>query len=120
MEEVELVQNGSKLMASSAKVGQILQEQESAGRLIAAICAAPIALKSHGIAKNNKVTSHPCVKKEMEDGGYHYSEERVVHDGSVVTSRGPGTAHEFGVKLVEILKGKDKAEEVKKPMILNF
>lgn len=45
-------------------------------------------------------------------------ESRVVQDGNVITSRGPGTTMEFGLVLVENLFGKEKALEVKGPLVL--
>ena len=45
-------------------------------------------------------------------------ESRVVVDGTCVTSRGPGTALEFALKLVELLYGKEKAEEVAAAMVM--
>ncbi|KJH51268.1 DJ-1 family protein [Dictyocaulus viviparus] len=109
-------QPGSNTLAASSMVGQILKSQHDAGRYIAAICAAPIALKSHKIPAN-VVTSHPSVRKQLEEGGYKYSEDRVVVADCIVTSRGPGTAFEFALKLVELLVGVDKAEELVAPML---
>jgi putative intracellular protease/amidase len=77
---------------------------------VAAICAAPIILHSAGILKNTVVTSHPSVKDQLND--IEYSEERVVVDGNIVTSRSPGTALEFALKLVEILFGRDRMDTV--------
>ncbi len=51
--------------------------------------------------------------------GYTYSEERVVRDGNLVTSRGPGTAFEFGIELVRAVRGDDgEAEKLAGPMLL--
>ncbi|XP_013791316.1 glutathione-independent glyoxalase DJR-1.1-like, partial [Limulus polyphemus] len=105
----------------SSVVKGVLQEQENSGRLIAAICAAPIALKSHGIGVKKSLTSHPSKQSEMEDGGiYTYSDERVVVDGQLITSRGPGTAFEFALAVVEKLMGKDKANSLIPPMLLKI
>ncbi|XP_071805703.1 Parkinson disease protein 7 homolog [Asterias amurensis] len=110
---------GAKNLAESSKVGEILRAHESAGKIIAAICAAPTALLSHGIAKGKTLTSHPAVKEKMEaDGTYKYSEDSVVKDGTLITSRGPGTAFNFALALVEELKGKEVAESLVSPMIL--
>lgn len=49
--------------------------------------------------------------------GYQYLDERVVQDGNLITSQGPGTAMEFGLKLVELLVGKQKADEMVGPLI---
>lgn len=60
------------------------------------------------------------MKSQMEDGGkYKYVEDNVVVDGNLVTSRGPGTAFVFALKLVELLNGKDKAAECAKGMLLS-
>ncbi|MFH4976031.1 hypothetical protein AB6A40_002740 [Gnathostoma spinigerum] len=112
-------QPGSNSLAASDEVGGVLRAQHEAGRLIAAICAAPIALKTHNIAPGTLVTSHPCMKQKLVDGGYKYSEDRVVSVGNVVTSRGPGTAFEFALKLVERLCGTDKVKEISAPMIMH-
>ncbi|VDM38869.1 unnamed protein product [Toxocara canis] len=137
-------QPGSNSLAASDEVGAVLRSQHEAGRIVAAICAAPIAFKSHGIASGSLVTSHPCVREKMTDGagfftsvhkmrctrkmaitavlfkGYKYSEDRVVAVGNVVTSRGPGTAFEFALKLVELLVGAEKVKEISAPMILKL
>ncbi|CAG0895955.1 unnamed protein product [Darwinula stevensoni] len=108
---------GSENLAASGDVKRVLQQQEASGRLIAAICAAPCALKAHGIAKGKNVTSHPSKKGEVEAGGYKYSEDRVVIDGHLITSRGPGTSFEFALAIVEKLEGKEKADSLIPPML---
>jgi len=65
-------------------VGSLLQKQEAEGRLIAAICAAPTALKKHGIGKGKKLTSYPSTQSTMEEGAeYTYLQDRVVVDGKI-------------------------------------
>ncbi|CDW56654.1 protein DJ 1 [Trichuris trichiura] len=109
---------GATLFCKSENVGKLLKKQEEEGRLIAAICAGPLALTTHKIATGRSVTCHPSVKEQMEQTGSHkYSNGRVVHDGLVVTSQGPGTAFEFALKLVEILVSKEKADEITKPLL---
>jgi len=78
---------GAKTLCNDADVGAMLLAQEKAGRLLAAICAAPTALKAHGVAKGKKITSYPAFKCELE-GEFAYQEDRVVVDGNLVTSRG--------------------------------
>lgn len=56
---------GSTAMSNSKAVGELLQKQESAGRLIAAICAAPTALAKHGIATGKSLTSYPAMKPQL-------------------------------------------------------
>ena len=50
--------------------------------------------------------------------GYHYSEDNVVVTGKVITSRGPGTAFDFALKLVELLVSAEKVKEISAPMML--
>uniref|UniRef100_A0A914XMG2 DJ-1/PfpI domain-containing protein n=1 Tax=Plectus sambesii TaxID=2011161 RepID=A0A914XMG2_9BILA len=104
----------------SDKVGQILQAQYKAKKLIAAICGAPIVLNAHKIAPGCEVTSFPKVKDKMIKGGYKYSENNVVLCDNVLTSRGPGTAPEFALKIVELLVGEQKAREIKEELLFKF
>lgn len=58
------------------------------------------------------------MKTEMEQSKYIYKEDDVVVDGNVITSRGPGTAFKFALKLVDLMISKEKAAEVAKGMLL--
>jgi 4-methyl-5(b-hydroxyethyl)-thiazole monophosphate biosynthesis len=91
-----------------------LKAHAESGGLVAAICAAPVALAEAGLLEGKSKTSHPAVKAEMPSEGYR--EERVVVDGQVITSRGPGTAMEFAFALVRALFGEDKVAEVNAPV----
>lgn len=110
---------GYKAMAESKKLGEILKKHETDGRIIAAICAAPVALLAHSIGLGKSLTSYPSVKDQLI-GKYSYVEDQiVVQDGQLITSRGPGTAMVFGLKVAETLIGKEKAQQVAKGMLLN-
>ncbi|KAG5892503.1 hypothetical protein JTB14_034502 [Gonioctena quinquepunctata] len=111
---------GCKIMVESKEVGEMLKDQESSGRWIAAICVGPTVLKGHGIAYGKTVTSYPAKRKVMEEGGnYKYIEDKVVVDGNIITSRGPATSFDFALMLVEKLIGKQKASEVAKILLLD-
>lgn len=88
------------------------------GVFVAAICGAPSVLAKAGILKGKKATIYPGMEAELT--GAKPSNERVVVDGTVVTSQGPGTALEFGVKLVELLAGEKKARALKDELVANF
>ena len=110
---------GAKRLAESDKVKRVLEDQEKAGRFIAAVCAAPTALVSHGVAKGRQITSHPSVREVVEKSSdYSYSEARVCRDAAVITSRGPGTCFEFALGIVEALVGAEVAKQVAEPMVL--
>jgi protein DJ-1 len=109
--------DGARRLAESPEVGRLLREREQRGALVAAICAAPMALARHGAFAGRRMTSHPSVTEIVAAHG-QASEETVVDDGSLVTSRGPGTAFAFALHLVARLCGEAKAREVREPMML--
>ena len=109
---------GAENLAQSDIVKEILQTQEKNGRLIAAICAGPIALKSHSIGFGKAITSHPCKKADLNTGEYQYLGNRVVVAEQLITSQGPGTAFEFALAIVECLLGKEKATSLMGPMLI--
>lgn len=75
-----------------------------------AICAAPTILKSLGVLEGRRATCYPGVEDEMED--VVLTETAVVVDENIITSQGVGTAIDFGLKLIEILDGEEKAKEI--------
>ena len=95
----------------------LLGEFTAQGKLLGAICAAPSLLSAAGLVCGKQVTSHPSVKAQVAASSL-YSENRVVVDGKIVTSRGPGTAMEFSLKLVELLVGAEKVTELKAAMVV--
>lgn len=88
---------------------KMLRAQYDKEGWIAAICAAPSVLEGLGFLLERKATSYPG--KIGEKTG-EYLEESVVVDGPVITSRGVGTAIPFALKLIEVLEGAKKAEEI--------
>ncbi|XP_065206561.1 Parkinson disease protein 7 homolog [Planococcus citri] len=106
---------GTQKLKASQEVKELLQKQEMNDRWIAAICDAPTVLKAHGIDKGKTVTSFPDVKDEMtKDGDYRYSEESVVVDGKLITSRSldPETAFYLGLTIIEELVGTGTRDRV--------
>ena len=106
---------GAEHLRDSKELTQLLKAQTSAGRKVAAICAAPaVALAAHGLL-GKKATCYPGFEGKLGDGVF--SPERVVVDGSCITSKGPGTALEFALTLAALLFGQEKADEVAKGML---
>lgn len=110
--------DGTYALADDTDVQRLLQEMDSAGKDIAAICAAPYALNKAGVLKHN-FTCYPSVEKEIREEGYS-AESNIVTDGNVMTSRGPGTALEFALAIVEKLKGKETAQALKTGMLISY
>lgn len=109
---------GAEALAADAELQAHLREQQTHNRVVAAICAAPIALVAAGVGGGKRLTSHPGVRERVATHGA-YSEDRVVIDGRLVTSRGPGTAFEFALALIELLAGRAEAEKVAGPMLVH-
>lgn len=112
---------GAKTFSASDTVLEMISNFRNAGKWVAAICAGTTALvaaeKKLGGGKP-KVTSHPSVAEEIKEAGWEYSQERIVVDDRVITSRGPGTALLFALTIVEAISGKEKRDEVAGPMVV--
>lgn len=111
---------GTQAFVDSAVVGEVLKAQESSDRWIAAICAAPLALAAHKIGLGKSITSYPSVKDKLTADFKYVDDQIVVQDGKLITSRGPGTAYKFGLKIVEVLVSEAKAKEVAKGMLVDY
>lgn len=106
---------GTTHLGESEAVKKTLFAMNEAGKLVAAICAAPGVLGRHGLLQGKNACSYP--DHECNLIGASVSREPVVVDGNIVTSRGLGTAMEFGFKLLELLEGKEKENQIKKAII---
>ncbi len=109
---------GAQNMAKDATLHRALERQMGErGALTAAMCASPgVVLAAKGLLHGLAATAHPGFVKNLPDAAS--ANARVVVDGDVITSRGPGTAIEFALALVEKLYGAAKAQEVAGPMVL--
>ncbi|MCD6476814.1 MAG: DJ-1/PfpI family protein [Candidatus Aenigmarchaeota archaeon] len=83
------------------------------GKLIGAICAAPLALAKVNLLMDKRATCYPGLEKNLDMP----RDDPVVVDGNIVTSQGPGTALKFALKLVEILVGPQKAAQLKDALL---
>ena len=106
---------GSRNLRDDARVISLLQSQQRLNKYLGAICAAPIALEAAGVLQGKRATSYPGYDLPSAQ----VSEERLVVDGKLVTSRGPGTALEFALEWVKILAGAEAAERLRRGMIVN-
>ena len=97
-------------LGEDQRVLDLIKEMDKAGKYVGAICGAPSVLSKVGVVKGKKATIHPGHKDMLF--GAEYVDQRVVVEGRVITSQAPGTAMDFAMKLVEILLGRDKMEEV--------
>ena len=100
---------GVKHLRADPRVRAIVLRQQAAGRWLAAICAAPTVLHDAGLLSGRCYTAHFSVANELPA---ILAGEKTVADGNLLTSRGAGTALEFGLLLVEKLFAPEKAREV--------
>ena len=100
---------GVKNLRAEPRVNQVVERHAAAGKWLAAICAAPTVLNASGLLDGRRYTAHPSVAGELP---HILADQRVVADGRILTSRGAGTALDFGLLLVEKLVSAEKAREV--------
>jgi 4-methyl-5(b-hydroxyethyl)-thiazole monophosphate biosynthesis len=100
---------GADHLKNDARVIGLLRRFASAGRYTAAICAAPGVLAHAGLLEGRSATSFPGFLRPDSAPGLKLTDAPVVVDGTVITSRGPGTAIEFSLALIELLAGRETA-----------
>ena len=100
---------GTSQLRADTRVANRIRQQLTCDGWIAAICAAPLVLKDSGALEGRNYTAHHSAAAELPD---LRSQDRVVVDGRLITSRGAGTALDFGLVLVEKLFSAEKASEI--------
>lgn len=108
---------GSTLLRNNKKIIEFYQTMYNSGKLVAAICAAPIVLSAAGITDDKEVTSYPGFDKEINYKNYN-SDKAVVIDKNVITAQGPAVAILFGYEIVNYLLQDNTAEDVKQAMLV--
>lgn len=105
---------GAEHLRDSRELLALLEAQRDAGRLIGAICASPaVVLLPHGMLEGHRATCFPSFLPLLfEAPNVEALEDRVVNDGDLITSRGPGTAIEFALRMVEYLTSAELAADV--------
>jgi 4-methyl-5(b-hydroxyethyl)-thiazole monophosphate biosynthesis len=108
---------GTENLIKSDAVKELLLNSYKASKHIAAICAAPLVLANAGILGNHFATSYPSVRGQVEPHCKKYFDVPVVIYENIITSRGAGTATEFGFCLLSLLAGFETSESVKAKMV---
>jgi len=109
---------GYKNLRKDPRVIRIIKNAYKQNKVVAAICAAPAVLSDAGILENKNCTIYPGMEDDLIRGKGTPKQENVVVDCNIVTSKGPATALEFALKLVEILAGKQVADEVSRKVLM--
>ncbi|TCJ11831.1 DJ-1/PfpI family protein [Parasulfuritortus cantonensis] len=108
---------GAENLTHDPRVQALLKKMAGAGKYTAAICAAPMALAQAGLLDGRRATSYPGFVDRLPIPGVRYSKDAVVVDDKLVTSRGPGTAMDFGLALIELLVGKAVRDQVETALV---
>jgi 4-methyl-5(b-hydroxyethyl)-thiazole monophosphate biosynthesis len=107
---------GATNLRDNADVLALVREVHAAGKVVGAICAAPIALEAAGLLDGKSVTCYPSFDEQLSN--VNYTSARVEQDGRIITGKGPGAAIEFGLKLVEELVSSQTASDLHAGMIV--
>ncbi len=108
---------GAENLARSKKLKELIQTMHKAGKLVAAICASPaVVLAPSGILNGRRATAYPGMEKQFGKETI-FLEDRVVLDGNIITSRGPGTAFQFSLAILEWLAGEKARKEIEDSML---
>ena len=101
---------GAQRLEADQRIAALLRQMTDQGRFVAAICAAPRVLAKAGLLQDREVTAYPGILDGQPE--IRLSSAAVVRDGTFITSRGPGTALDFALSLIEILCGREQRDTV--------
>ncbi|WP_293251877.1 DJ-1 family glyoxalase III [Nannocystis sp.] len=108
---------GARRLCASELVGERLRTHSRDGRIVAAICAAPLAFQAHQVFAGRSMTCHPTVASRIAAYG-KLERANVVEDGNLITSQGPGTSFLFALAIVRRVVGEPRAAEVERGLVL--
>lgn len=106
---------GTLHLGENATVNEVIKKFAAEGKLIAAICAAPSVLGAAGILNGKRATCHPGFEEKLT--GAVTSEDAVVVDGNIITSRGMGTAIPFALEIVRYFADDAAVEQIKTGLV---
>lgn len=108
---------GSDYLRDNDTVIKYLQKFYKEGKLVAALCAAPIVLNKAGITKESNITCYPSIEEKIKYKTYN-KDKAVVIDRNVITAQGPTLAILFGYAILEYLEGKEVSQKISNDMLL--
>ena len=108
---------GADHLRDNQNIQKLLKNHAAEGKYIGAICAAPKALAQAGLLEGKKATGYPGVLAALGDSDIVVSDAAIEIDDKIVTSRGPGTAMDFALTLIELLEGHARRDEVEQQLV---
>lgn len=110
-------QPGSTNLKNDPRVINLIKKMSETGAYIGAICAAPGVLAHAGILDGRKATAYPGTLTDENFPNVNATNDIVVTDGNIITSRGPGTAIEFSLRLVTLLTNKQLSNKIEAALV---
>jgi protein deglycase len=108
---------GADHLDADPRIHQLLQTTDKEGGHLAAICAAPKILSNAKLLEGKNATSYPGFLDDST--AIVLYDQAVVTDGKIITSRGPGTAMDFALALIEALRGKKSRDSIEAELVRN-
>ena len=108
---------GADHLRDDENILALLKNHADKGKYIGAICAAPKAVAAAGLLEGKKATAYPGVLEALDNTQIDVKDTAIEIDGKIVTSRGPGTAMDFALTLIELLEGQAKRDEVNRQLV---
>lgn len=105
---------GTENLSSCTAVRNAIEAANADGKIVAAICAAPMVLGRMGLLQGRKATCYPGCEVELT--GAQYTAATVQKDGNIITACGPGASFDFGFAIVEHFCGTEKVETLRSQM----
>jgi len=108
---------GADYLDKDPRIQTLLKKMANSEKIVAAICAAPKVLASAGLLDGKRANANPRTLEKLNLTNTTVTADVIIKDGNVITSRGPGTAMDFALSLIEILAGEDKRSEVETGLV---
>ncbi len=111
---------GADHLEQDDRIQNLLKKMANNGKLTAAICAAPKILANAGLLDGKRATAYPGTLEKLQLDNITLEPSPVIKDGNIITSRGPGTAMDFALVLIENLVGVEKREEIETELVRTY
>ncbi len=108
---------GADYLNKDPRIQTLLKKMANDDKFTAAICAAPKVLASAGLLNGKRATAYPGTLEKLTLNSTTITTDAIIKDDKVITSRGPGTAMDFALYLIENLVGEEKRAEIEKGLV---
>lgn len=110
-------QPGTNNLDADPRIRALLQKQAGAGKPLAAVCAAPKILANAGLLAGRQATAYPGTLENLHHTDISITGQAITRDGNIITSRGPGTAMDFALTVIETLTDKTTRDKVEAALV---